>query len=207
MLEWITQADEYLIEIVNHFGIWAYLLFFLVVFGECGLVPMIFLPGDGFIFSIGVIAASNGIEIKWIYPVLIVAAILGYQVNFYTGRWFGGVLLRKKTRKWIKENHLNRAEQFFSKYGRKAVLFGRFIPIVRTVVPFVGGVSNMEVLPFSMYNIIGGLIWISIFCLGGYFLGTIPFVAEHFLLIYLLMILLATVPSFLTAIYYSKKKN
>ncbi len=207
MLEWLTQADEFFIEMVHYFGAWAYLICFLMVFGECGLVPMIFLPGDGFIFSIGVVAAAGGLEIEWIYPLLIVAAILGYQTNFYTGRWFGKMLIQRKSKTWVKEAHLLKGRQFFLKYGRKAIFFGRFVPIIRTVTPFVGGISKMGSQIFMVYNVLGGIIWITLFLLGGYFLGNYPFVAENFLWIYLAMILMATVPSLWAAWSYTRKSG
>ena len=207
MLEWLSQADEALIEFVKTIGPWAYLVFFLVVFGENGVIPLIFLPGDGFVFSIGVIAAAGALQIEWIYPGLLIAAWFGYQFNFWTGRRFGTLLIRKNRHRWVKPVHLTRTKSFFTQYGKKAVFIGRFIPVVRTMMPFVAGLGRMDQLTFLRFNLIGGLLWISVFCLGGYFLGNLPFVQQHFLFIYLGLILVATIPGFLSAFRWIKLKE
>jgi len=207
MLEWLTQADEVLIEFVRTIGPWAYLVFFFIVLGENGVIPLIFLPGDGFVFSVGVIAATGAINIEWIYPGFLIAGWCGYQLNYWTGRKFGALLIHRKKHRWIKPAHLLRTQVFFNRYGKKAVFIGRFLPVIRTIMPFVAGLGKMETRVFLRYNLWGGLLWVSVFCFGGYFLGNLPFVQQHFLFIYLGLIIVATVPGFLSVFWWMKKET
>lgn len=206
-LDILNKADESLIALVESIGIWAYLLFFLIVMCESGVLAMIFLPGDGFVFSIGVIAALGAMPIGIIYPILIIAACLGYHINFLTGKYLGEKWLKKKNYRWINAGKIEQAERFFKKYGKKAVFIGRFIPVIRTIIPFVAGVGNMNFYFFSYYNIAGGVLWVSLHALGGYFLGQLPFVQEHFLLLYLAMILIMTLPATWSTITYFRRRR
>ncbi len=205
-LDIIMEADEALIEMVNQLGLWAYLVLFIMVFCESGLAPMVFLPGDGFIFTIGVIAANGDLESCAIYPLLAMAAISGYFFNYYLGHRFGEMLLRARKRKWIRKEQLQKTEGFFQKYGSRAIFFGRFVPMVRTVVPFVGGLAKMEYRPFAIYSVTGGFLWISLYYLCGYFLGNLPFVKDNFLLLYTGLIALTTFPASVSAFIYWFKK-
>ncbi len=204
MFEFLSSLDENLVELIAYLGVLAYLLFFVMVFCESGVVPMIFLPGDGFVFSLGVVARQGALEIFILLPLLIVAGISGYFFNYWTGAKLGLQLLDR--RKWVKPEHLDKTRAFFRTHGRSAVFIGRFIPIVRTIVPFVAGVAHMSKWYFGWYNLVGGTIQISTYCLAGYFLGQLPFVKENFIWIYLGMILVSTVPTFITVTYKSRKK-
>lgn len=195
VLDLVLHIDEWLLEVVAQLGGWAYVLFFLLVFFESGAVPMIFLPGDGFIFSLGVIASTAIIKIELLLGLLILAAILGYHFNYFTGRyvvkkWSG----RAQSWKWIKAEHLAQTQRFFEKYGERAVAVGRFVPVVRTIMPLLAGIGHMDIKKFTRFNILGGIPWISLYVLGGYFLGNLPFVKHNFIFIYIGMILLTTLP-------------
>ena len=207
VLQFITNADEALIELVHQLGIWAYLVIFLMVFCESGLAPMVFMPGDGFIFAVGVIA-SNGKLDWWItFPLLACAAVSGYFLNYYLGSKFGDLLLQSRKKKWVDKKQLERTEVFFQKYGGRAIFFGRFVPIIRTLIPFVGGIGKMPYRSFAVQSIIGGLLWISLYFFGGYFLGGIPFVQENFLLLYAGLVALTTVPASISGFYYWLRRN
>ena len=202
IFQFITGADEALIELINHLGAWAYLVLFLMVFCESGLAPMVFMPGDGFIFTIGVIASNGELGLWIIFPVLLCAAVSGYFFNYYLGHKFGDLLLHSKKKRWINKEQLQKTEAFFQKYGSRAIFFGRFVPMVRTVIPFVGGIGKMSYRPFAIYSVVGGILWISLYFFGGFFLGGIPFVQENFLLLYGGLIAFTTLPASISGLYY-----
>ena len=158
MIEFFAQLDEYLIQGIAYLGIWAYFILLLVVFCESGLVPLIFLPGDGFIFSIGVITWRGGLVFWPIYIGLVLATLLGYQFNFWMGRYFGKKLLQPGRFRWVKRENLNRTEIFFSRYGRRAIFIGRFVPLVRTLMPFVAGIAKMDAGYFMRDECAGWLL-------------------------------------------------
>lgn len=206
MFEWISQLDEWLIALIMEWGLWAYLLLFIIVFCESGVVPMIFLPGDGFIFSLGVIAYRGAVFFWPTLLLLILATLLGYQFNFWTGQKYGVRLLQPGRWKWVKSAYLQRTQDFFHQYGRQAIFFGRFIPIIRTIAPFVAGIGKMYAPYFVAMNLIGGGIWMTLFFTAGYYLGHIKFVQQQFIWIYLGMFLLSTVPASIGVWWTARKK-
>lgn len=190
MLDFLANIDSHLLDLITKFGIYAYLLFFLVVFCENGVIPMILLPGDGFLFSLGVVAKAGAMEITILWPLLLAGAILGYQFNYWVGSHYGLRLLQN--RKWVKREHLERTQRTFDLHGRKAVFICRFIPIARTIIPFLAGLAKMPLKSFVINNLLGASIWLSSILMAGYFLGGIPFVQENIVWFFLGMIITTT---------------
>jgi membrane-associated protein len=197
-MEFITGAidlflhlDEYLQEIIVNYGAWTYAILFLVIFVETGLVVMPFLPGDSLLFAAGTFAALGSFNVWGLIGLLIVAAVLGDAVNYSVGHYLGD---RAYNIKWIKKEYLEKTHAFFEKHGGKAIFLARFVPIVRTFAPFVAGIGKMSYAYFATYNIVGGVTWVFLFTLLGYFFGNIPFVKKNFELVIIVIILLSVVP-------------
>lgn len=211
IIDFILHTDHYLNDIVAQYGMLIYAVLFLVIFAETGFVVTPFLPGDGFLFTVGVIAGSTGGGLNlWVSMlIMMVAAILGNTVNFHIGLYFSEKLLDGKERKWLNPKYLNEAHQFFEKHGQKAVILSRFFPIFRTFVPFVAGISKMDRTKFITYTIYGGVSWVILLTLAGYFLGSIPFVKNNISFIVLGIIGVSLIPVFVTAIkkYIENKKQ
>lgn len=188
------NTSEVLFDFVHRYGAMTYLLLFLIIFCETGLVVTPFLPGDGLLFSAGILAAADKLEIWYVAPLLLAAAILGNTSNYFIGKYLGDRLVQAKKIRLIRRNHILRTNQYYAKHGGKALILGRFIPVIRTMVPFVAGIGRMEFRPFMAYTIAGGAIWVLPITLGGYFFGDIVWVQKNFLLIYLLLWILTLVP-------------
>ena len=199
-MEFITGAidlflhlDEYLQEIIVNYGAWTYAILFIVIFVETGLVVMPFLPGDSLLFAAGTFAALGSFNVWGLIGLLIVAAVLGDAVNYSIGHYLGD---RAYNIKWIKKEYLEKTHAFFEKHGGKAIFLARFVPIVRTFAPFVAGIGKMSYTYFATYNIVGGVTWVFLFTLLGYFFGNIPFVKKNFELVIIVTILVSVVPMF-----------
>lgn len=192
-LEFFLHSEEYLLEFSHHYGWWLYSLLFLIVFCETGLVVTPFLPGDGLLFSAGVIAASGALQIEWLVLLLLAAAILGNLANFYIGMYFGKRLLESRW-KLLKTEHIERTHLFYEKHGGKALILGRFLPIVRTFTPFVAGIGRMEPPAFHRYNVAGAVAWAPPLTLAGFFFGELPWVQQNFGLIYLALVVVTAIP-------------
>ncbi|MTG98139.1 DedA family protein [Myroides albus] len=197
LLDYLLHIDKYLHLFIEQYGTWIYVILFLIVFVETGLVVMPFLPGDSLLFATGMlIAQSDELSITLAIIILLVAAIGGDSLNYLIGNKVGMRLTRVKLfgKQIIKEEHLDKTHSFYEKYGERTIVISRFIPIVRTLAPFVAGVGKMKYSVFMTYNVIGGLIWVLSLTLAGYFLGNIPFVQEHFSKIVLLIIVVSVLP-------------
>jgi membrane-associated protein len=183
---------------VRDFGVWTYLILFLIIFVETGLVVMPFLPGDSLLFAAGAMCAGeNNLSLSILIVSLIIAAILGDQCNYFIGRLFGSKIVEMKFRgkPLIAEKHLTKTEEFFTKHGTKAIIMARFVPIVRTITPFVAGIGKMDYRKkFLPYDIFGGALWIVSMSLAGYFLGQFEFVKKHFEAVVILIILISLAP-------------
>ena len=197
-MEFITGAidlflhlDEYLQEIIVNYGAWTYGILFVVIFVETGLVVMPFLPGDSLLFAAGTFAALGSFNVWGLIGLLIVAAVLGDAVNYSIGHYLGD---RAYNIKWIKKEYLEKTHAFFEKHGGKAIFLARFVPIVRTFAPFVAGIGKMSYAYFATYNIVGGMTWVFLFTLLGYFFGNIPFVKKNFELVIIVIILISVLP-------------
>lgn len=197
LIDFILHIDKHLVTIVNTFGNWTYLILFLIVFIETGLVVFPFLPGDSLIFAACAMAAipKYGLNFWICYIIFLFAAVLGDTINYEIGNWSEHSGSKHSWfNKLINENKRKAAENFFATHGGKTIVIGRFIPFIRTFVPFVSGASKMHYRTFILYNFIGGFLWVSLFALVGYFFGNIPVVQNHFSFIVLGIILVSVVP-------------
>lgn len=187
--------SEWLASIVTHAGGWSYALLFLIIFCETGLVITPFLPGDSLLFAAGAFAAIGSFNIWLLLALLIIAATLGDTVNYWIGHALGMKIFSSKHLRFLKPHHLERTKKFFDRYGAKAIFLSRFIPIVRTLTPFIAGVGAMSYRKFIIYNIFGGVIWVSLFLLGGYLFGNLSIVKHNFSLVIILIVLISILPS------------
>jgi len=198
LFEIILHTDEALTAIVADNVIKAYIILFLIIFSETGFIFFPFLPGDGLLFSAGVIAASTEMNIIILVPLLIIAAIAGNLSNYVVGRFFGKNLENSQNR--MVQRHLIkyivRTRHFYEKHGEKSIVIGRFFPVIRTYIPFFAGLSGFQLSSFSLYTIIGSLIWVPLFSFAGYFLGELPWVKDNYLLIFLGLIVVTLIPFF-----------
>jgi membrane-associated protein len=197
------HTGAYLDTLSAEFGVWLYVILFLIIFVETGLVVMPFLPGDSLIFAAGALAGTGRLELEVLAVIFLVAAIAGDTLNYTVGRFAGEKIVTKYPR-LIPPKHLTRASEFFENHGGKAVVLARFVPVVRTVVPFVAGAGSMRYPLFMRYNILGALIWVASALLAGYFLGAIPFVQENFSIVIIAVIFVSLLPPIIG--YWSAKK-
>lgn len=196
LIDFVLHIDVHLKEIVANYGLWTYGVLFLIVFAETGFVVTPFLPGDSLLFAAGALCApvESELNVHAVAGLLFVAAVLGDTVNYWIGSRLGPAVFRREDSFLLRKKHLERAHQFFEKYGGRAVILARFVPIVRTFVPFVAGVGSMTYRHFIAYNIIGGFIWVYSFTYAGYLFAEHPFVQKNFKLVIIVIILLSVVP-------------
>ena len=180
LLDFVLHLDKHLVEIVNNYGVLSYAILFAIILAETGLVIMPFLPGDSLLFATGAIAAIGSLNVWFIITILGIAAILGDTMNYMIGHFFGKKIVDNPKIPFINQEHIDKTQQFYKKHGGKTIILARFVPIVRTFAPFVAGVGKMNYSKFISYNIIGGLIWVSLFTLLGYFFGNLPFIKDNF---------------------------
>jgi membrane-associated protein len=197
LIDFVLHLDKHLSVILEYAGLWSYLLFFVVIFAETGLVVTPFLPGDSLVFTLGTLAAVEGspLQIGWVFVTLAAAAILGDSANYAVGKYFGSIILKKQGAWFLKKEHIDRTHRFYEKYGSKTIVLARFVPIVRTFAPFVAGVGRMSYSRFLTYNVTGGLLWITLFSFGGYFFGNIPIIKKNFGLVIIAIIILSILPA------------
>ena len=198
------HLDKYLSQIIQNFGLWTYLILFLIIFCETGLVILPFLPGDSLLFAAGAFAATGAFNPWILFGLLSVAAIAGDTVNYWIGNYLGPKVFHYENNKFFKKEHLERTHKFYEKYGGKTIIIARFIPIIRTFAPFVAGIGAMTYFRFLVYNIVGGISWIAIFLFGGYYFGNIPVVKRNFTLVILAIIILSVIPG---VIEYLRHRN
>lgn len=192
-LDFFLHLDRHLTEVTAQYGTWTYVILFLIVFAETGLVVTPFLPGDSLLFAAGAIAALGGLDVRLLVGLLIVAAILGDTVNYWVGARIGRRAFSGQV-PFIKQEYLQRTERFYEKHGGKTIILARFIPIIRTFAPFVAGVGVMDYRRFLLYNVTGGIAWVTIFTLGGYLFGNLPIVKQNFSLVVLAIIIISVIP-------------
>lgn len=196
LVDFIIHIDRHLAEIIASYGLWTYGVLFLIIFAETGLVVMPLLPGDSLLFAAGAFCAKpeTGLNVHLMAGLLFVAAFLGDTLNYWVGRKIGPAVFKREDSIWLRKKHLDKAHAFFEKYGGRAVILARFVPIVRTFVPFIAGVGSMTYPRFMAYNVIGGFIWIYFFTYAGFMFGNQPFVQKNFKLVILAIIILSVVP-------------
>jgi membrane-associated protein len=187
LLDILLHLDQYLLPVVQQYGAWVYAFLFLSIFPETGFVVTPFLPGDSLLFIAGAFAAAGVLDIRVLLPLLMLAAFAGDQVNYWIGRYFGRRILAWDNR-ILSPRYVHLAQTFFDRYGRKSVFLGRFIPIVRTVLPFLAGMGTMRYRWFVLYNALGVVVWVLLFVGAGYLFGTIPVVRDNLFLVIVLII-------------------
>jgi len=187
------HLDKHLKVIIGNYGEWTYLILFIIIFCETGLVITPFLPGDSLLFASGAFAALGCFELGWLLMLLMFAAIAGDTVNYWLGHYVGEKGFEGRI-PLVKQEHLIQTQDFYAKYGGKTIILARFIPIIRTFAPFVAGVGSMTYKKFLLYNLIGGIAWVSICVMGGYFFGNLPFVQKNFSLVILVIIIISVLP-------------
>ena len=197
VLDIFLHLDVHLNAWASWMGVWLYVVIFVVVFCETGLVVTPFLPGDSLLFACGALAASEGSSISlWVLiPVVFCAAVLGDFCNYEIGKWLGPKVFTREDSVFLNKNHLLKAHAFYEKYGGKTIILARFIPIIRTFAPFVAGIGKMTYLHFASYNVIGALLWVLLFVLGGYFFAGLPVVQHHFHYVIVAIIIISVLPA------------
>ncbi len=193
-VDFIIHLDRYLEVIIKTFGVWSYLILFLVIFMETGLVVTPFLPGDSLLFAAGALAAIGAFDVVPLVLLLMFAAILGDTTNYWIGHYIGPRVFNEKIR-FLKREYLEKTQAFYEKHGGKTILLARFVPIVRTFAPFVAGVGKMRYGYFISYNIFGGIIWVAIFIFAGFFFGNIPLVKDNFSIVIIAIVLISVMPA------------
>jgi membrane-associated protein len=210
LTDFVSRPDTVLVDLIAKYDSWIYLILFFIIFAETGLIVasflMPFLPGDALIFAVGMISAGGHIHIWIILPVLVLAALLGDNVNYFVGRRSGNWFYNQEKTWFLRKSHLEKATEFFAQYGTKAVIIARFIPVVRTIVPFLSGVTNMHYPTFLRYSFYGATLWVGVVGLLGYFLGQIEFVQKNLEWFVLLIIILANIP-LLKRLIFGRKKS
>ena len=208
LLDFILHIDKHLVDIVSEYQTWTYLILFLIIFAETGFVVTPFLPGDSLLFAAGALIATGdtGLNIYLMTLLLLIAAILGNTVNYEFGRAVG-VRIFKEHNKVLKLSYYVQTQEFFNKHGAKAVVLSRYVPIIRTLAPFVAGVGKMNRMRFAAYNLAGGASWIIIFLFAGFLLGNAPFFKNNFSLIILLILAFSILPVIYGVLKNRFKKN
>ncbi|MDR1258256.1 MAG: DedA family protein [Tannerellaceae bacterium] len=197
IIDFILHIDVHLAELISLYGIWVYGILFVIIFCETGLVVTPFLPGDSLLFVAGALASlpANNINAHLIVLALIIAAVLGDAVNYTIGRFFGKKLFSNPKSKIFRRSYLDKTHNFFEKYGGKTIILARFVPIIRTFAPFVAGMGRMGYRRFASFNVIGGIVWVSLITYAGYFFGRLEFVQENLKVLLLLIIFISLLPA------------
>ncbi len=207
LIDFILHIDEHLVEIVSNYKTWTYLILFLIIFAETGLVVTPFLPGDSLLFATGAIVAKeeSNLNIVVMALLLIIAAILGDLVNYHVGKYIGPKAFSGKYR-FLKKEYLERTQAFYDKHGGKTIIYARFIPIIRTFAPFVAGVGTMSYLRFATYNVVGGIVWVVSFLLLGFFFGALPIIKDNFTYVIFAIIIVSILPPIIEVLRSRNKK-
>jgi membrane-associated protein len=196
-IDFFIHLDKYLPIIIKSFGIWAYVIVFLVIFCETGLVITPILPGDSLLFALGSFAALGALNIEVLLVLLCVAAVAGDTVNYAIGHIVGPKVFLHENSRFFKKEYLQKTREFYEKHGGITIIIARFIPIIRTFAPFVAGIGAMTYPKFILYNICGGIAWVCLFLLGGYFFGNIPLIKNNFTLVVIVIIVISVLPGFI----------
>lgn len=210
LLDFVSNPDQVLLAIIEKYHNWVYVFLFLIIFAETGLIIasflMPFLPGDALIFTIGLLAQEGSLNIYLVIPLLIFAAILGDNLNYYVGKRFGDYIMNSEKDFFIKKKHLEKAKDFFDKNGKNSIIIARFVPVIRTIVPFLCGSTKVKYSTFLIFSMIGAFLWVGVIGLLGYNLGKIQWVKENLDYMIWGIIILANIP-LIKQLLFSKKKE
>jgi membrane-associated protein len=193
LVDFILHLDVHLNTIIQNFGIWTYLILFLIIFLETGIVVTPFLPGDSLLFAAGTFAALGSLNPIALFLILTAAAILGDTLNYWIGHFIGPRAFSGNIR-FLKKEYLDRTHEFYERHGGKTIILARFIPIIRTFAPFVAGIGAMTYSSFFFYNVIGAIAWVGLFVFGGYFFGNLQFVKDNFTIVIMAIIVISVLP-------------
>jgi membrane-associated protein len=194
LFDLFLHLDEHLNTVIQTYGTWTYLLLFLIIFMETGLVVTPFLPGDSLIFAAGTFAGLGSLNVWLLFLLLSAAAIIGDTVNYWIGHFIGPRAFSGEIR-FLKKEYLDRTHEFYERHGGKTIILARFVPIVRTFAPFVAGIGAMSYGHFITYNVVGGVVWVALFTFGGYFFGNLKFVQENFTFVVMAIIFISVLPA------------
>ena len=210
IIDFVSKPDQVLLSIIEKYNNWVYVFLFAIIFAETGLIVasflMPFLPGDALIFTIGLLSQEESLNIWIVIPLLMFAAVLGDNVNYYVGKRFGDYIMNSEKDRFIKKKHIEKAKDFFDKNGKNSIIIARFVPVVRTIVPFLCGSTKVKYSTFLTFSIIGAFLWVGVIGLLGYNLGKIQWVKENLDLMIWGIIILANIP-LIKQIFFSKKKE
>ena len=194
LVDIVLHLDAHLLKLVAEYGIWIYAILIAIIFSETGFVVTPFLPGDSLLFVAGAIAASGEMNVHLLFVLLALAAVLGNSVNYAIGRWLGKHFFRDGASRWLNPKHLDKAHEFYERHGGKAVVLSRFVPIVRTYIPFVAGMGSMTPSRFTAFNLAGAVAWVCLLVYAGFFFGNIPWVKGNLTAIILGIVALSLLP-------------
>jgi len=189
----VLHVDKYLNAIAADYGLWTYAILFLIIFCETGFVVTPFLPGDSLLFAAGALSAGSVLDPHLLAGLLIAAAFIGDNVNYWIGRRLGPAVFERESR-FFKKEHLLKAHAFYEKHGGKTIILARFVPIVRTFAPFVAGIARMTYPKFQAYNIVGAVLWVALFVYSGFFFGNLPFIKRNFSIVIVAIIIISVLP-------------
>ena len=190
----LTHLDQHLLLLLQDYGGWVYLILFLIIFCETGLVVTPFLPGDSLLFVTGTLTATGALNVQGVAVLLMAASFSGDNTNYWIGRYLGPKVFRKEQSRFFNHNYLEKTQRFYEKHGGKTILVARFIPIIRTFAPFVAGVGRMRYLRFVLYSLGGSVFWISFFVFGGFYFGNVPLVKQNLTAFIILIIFVSILP-------------
>ncbi len=194
LLDVFMHIDKHLSTIIQSYGLWTYLILFLIIFLETGLVVTPLLPGDSLLFAAGTFAALEALDVTWLLVLLSIAAIAGDTANYWIGAYIGPKVFHKEKVRFLNREYLDRTHRFYEKYGGKTIVIARFIPIIRTFAPFVAGIGSMTYWRFIGYNVIGGVAWIAACIFAGYYFGNLPVVRKNFSLVIVAIVFISILP-------------
>ena len=203
----LLHLDQHLDWVIRTYGLWTYAILFIIIFCETGLVVTPFLPGDSLLFAAGSLVAIGSLDMVWLTGVLSFAAIAGDTVNYWIGRTLGPRVFTREDSPLLNKKHLERTHRFYQKYGGKTIILARFVPVIRTFAPFVAGIGKMLYARFIAFNVIGGIAWIFIFVLSGYFFGNITLVRNNFLMVILAIIFISILPMIIELLRHRYQPN
>ncbi|HEY4492880.1 MAG TPA: DedA family protein [Acidobacteriota bacterium] len=206
-IDLILHLDKHLNDIIQQYGMWTYSILFLIIFCETGLVVTPILPGDSLLFAAGTFAATGSLQVEWLLLLLSIAAVGGDTLNYWIGAYVGPKIFHKENVRFLNREYLKRTHEFYEKYGGKTIIIARFMPIIRTFAPFVAGIGKMTYGKFISYNVIGGIVWIFSFTLGGYYFGNIPVVKKNFTLVILAIIFISVLPGIIEFLRHHRRAS